>query len=39
VNAAWRDAMEKSTALDFSMGYIDWDAARDYIYHVNATLK
>jgi len=39
VNAAWRDALEKSATLDFSMGYIDWDAARDYIYHVDATLK
>lgn len=39
VSAAWRDALEKSAVLDASMGYIDWDAVRDYVYHVDATLK
>jgi len=39
VAAAWREAMDKSAVTDASLGYFDWDDARDYLYHVNATLK
>ena len=39
LGAAWRDAMEKSPTVEFSTGYLDWNAGRDYLYHVDATLK
>jgi len=39
VSAAWRDAAGKNPIFDATNGFIDWDAARDYVYHVDATLK
>lgn len=37
--AAWREAEEKNPAFSGATSLIDWDSARDYIYHVDATLK